>query len=395
MCLTSQPLSMNSQASQSSSSGCAGRSPCEPRSSSVLDEPVAEELLPEAVHEDAGGQRIVAARRANGPGRAASGRVRWTAGVRRDNAATAGWTTSPLSSIQLPRGRIRTVRGFSLWTLTRHLGRRSANALRSSLARATALASSSTLLRPLDGRIEPGEGLPVLGRGDDHAGLATADDALLDVGEERAQRVEVPHRERVELVIVALGAARWSGRARRCRWRARGRPACGPRSPSAARRLPRSLSKRRLNAEPTRVSVSASGSRSPAICSTVNRSKGLLRVEAPDHPVAIEPDVAGVVAVVADRVGVADHVEPADRHALAVVRAGEQAVDESLVGVGRSSSTNASTSSGVGGRPIRSNGSRRIRVRRSASGDGSRPTASSRRRTRISMASGPSGTLRS
>jgi hypothetical protein len=39
------------------------------------------------------------------------------------------------------------------------------------------------------------------------------------------------------------------------------------------------LSRRRLNAEPTRVSVFASGRRSPAICSRVKRSKGLLSLK--------------------------------------------------------------------------------------------------------------------
>ena len=34
----------------------------------------------------------------------------------------AGFITAPLSSIQLPRGRIRTVRLFELLMLTRHLG---------------------------------------------------------------------------------------------------------------------------------------------------------------------------------------------------------------------------------------------------------------------------------
>ena len=49
----------NSAASQSSSSGCVGHSPCEPRSSSDLRESGAEELPPQAVDEDARGQRIV------------------------------------------------------------------------------------------------------------------------------------------------------------------------------------------------------------------------------------------------------------------------------------------------------------------------------------------------
>ena len=54
--------------------------------------------------------------------------------------------------------------------------------------------------------------------------------------------------------------------------------------------------------------------------------EGLVVVETPDHPVAIGPDIPRVVAVVADRVGEANDIEPADRHLLAIVRAGEQAV---------------------------------------------------------------------
>ena len=46
---------------------------------------------------------------------------------------------------------------------------------------------------------------------------------------------------------------------------------------------------------------------------------------------------------------------------------------------------NASTSSGVGGRPVRSSDTRRISVARSASGDGERPSFSSRARTNASM----------
>ena len=40
MCFTSQPLSMNSFASQSSRSGCVGYSPCAPKSSAVRTSPL-------------------------------------------------------------------------------------------------------------------------------------------------------------------------------------------------------------------------------------------------------------------------------------------------------------------------------------------------------------------
>ena len=72
---------------------------------------------------------------------------------------------------------------------------------------------------------------------------------------------------------------------------------------------------------------------------------------------------------IAVRVGVAGGVEPDEGHALAEVRAGEQAVDEFFVGVGALSATKASTSSAEGGRPVRSSERRRMSVRRSASGD--------------------------
>ena len=45
-------------ASQSSSSGWLGHSPCEPKFSAVLTRPMPKELLPEAVDRDAGGERI-------------------------------------------------------------------------------------------------------------------------------------------------------------------------------------------------------------------------------------------------------------------------------------------------------------------------------------------------
>ena len=55
---TSQPLSRKSTASQSSSSGCVGRSPWMPKSSAVFTSAGAENLLPQAVDRHARGQRI-------------------------------------------------------------------------------------------------------------------------------------------------------------------------------------------------------------------------------------------------------------------------------------------------------------------------------------------------
>ena len=58
MCLMFQPLSMNSQASQSSSAGLSGGSPCAPKSSSTFESPIPKIELPQPVDEHAGGQRI-------------------------------------------------------------------------------------------------------------------------------------------------------------------------------------------------------------------------------------------------------------------------------------------------------------------------------------------------
>ena len=63
--------------------------------------------------------------------------------------------------------------------------------------------------------------------------------------------------------------------------------------------------------------------------------EGLVVVEGPQDVVAVGPDVPGIVGVVADRVGEAHDVEPADGHALAVLRRGQEAVDQPLVGAGR------------------------------------------------------------
>ena len=63
----------------------------------------------------------------------------------------------------------------------------------------------------------------------------------------------------------------------------------------------------------------------------------LVAVERPDDVVAVAPGVRPIgVLLVAVGFGVAHQVEPVAGPALAVVRAGEQAIDQLLVGVGRS-----------------------------------------------------------
>ena len=102
---------------------------------------------------------------------------------------------------------------------------------------------------------------------------------------------------------------------------------------------------------------------------------GFVGVEGPDDIVAVTPGVgAERILPVAVRLGIAHEVEPVPPPALAVTRRGQQAVDQSLVGVRRrSSARNASTSSGVGGKPVRSKVTRRIKVGLSASAAGVRP----------------------
>jgi hypothetical protein len=63
--------------------------------------------------------------------------------------------------------------------------------------------------------------------------------------------------------------------------------------------------------------------------------EGHVGVDRVDHPVAVRPDRPLAVLLVAVGVGVAGEVEPAAGPTLAVARAGEQAVDVTLVGVRR------------------------------------------------------------
>ena len=174
------------------------------------------------------------------------------------------------------------------------------------------------------------------GVGHRHPRLAPADRRLLHVREERRHAVEVARRERVELVVVALAAAHRRrhpdrrdvphpvGRVLRLvLLRPAPRP---PRSSAAAGCTPLAtfwLGRRR------------SGSRSPASCSIVNWSNGLLALKASMTQSRYGETFMRVVAVVADGVGVAHQVQPVHGHALAVVRAGQQAVHLLFVGVGR------------------------------------------------------------
>ena len=112
MCLTSQPLSRNSTASQSSSSGWTGHSPWAPRSSTRLLMPVPKSCFQ---------SRFTNTRAVSG----FSGEVSHLARSSRVSRlpfvpdgwgrkwGTAGSTTAPLWSCQLPRGRTRVTGGGS------------------------------------------------------------------------------------------------------------------------------------------------------------------------------------------------------------------------------------------------------------------------------------------
>ena len=60
---------------------------------------------------------------------------------------------------------------------------------------------------------------------------------------------------------------------------------------------------------------------------------GQVAVQGVDHPVAVEPDETRLVFLVAVGVGVPSGVEPVPTPTLAVVRRGQQAFDDPLVGV--------------------------------------------------------------
>ena len=180
-------------------------------------------------------------------------------------------------------------------------------------------------LRLGEGSVELHQPLLFLRRADDHPILRMADDWLLDVGEEGAERVEIAGLERVELVVVALRAAGCLAE-----------PGGTDRA-NAVGEHPRlvvlGLGAPLLGREQEPVEPRANaglliriGHEVPGHLMDRELVKGLVVVEAPDHPVAVGPDISRGVAVVADRVGEPDSVEPADRHLLAIVRAGKQAV---------------------------------------------------------------------
>ena len=167
-----------------------------------------------------------------------------------------------------------------------------------------------------------------------HAGLAGADDRLLHVREDRAHGVEIFLRDRVELVVVALRAAdRLAEPDGADGADAVGQVAClvvlglgaaffgGEEQPVEGRGD--LLVLRRLRHQVAGDLLAGEAVERHAV------------VERADDVVAVRPDVARRVRVVADGVGEAHDIEPADGHAFAVVRRRQQRLDAFRVGIRR------------------------------------------------------------
>ena len=119
-CLTSQPLSMNSIASQSSKAGCVAGEPCESKSSNGMARPRPWNIA----H-----KRFTITRAVSGLSRAIIQFAKFIREARPSEAlpnlrysGTAGCTISPVSSSQLPRGNTRTMRGLAMETETSEVG---------------------------------------------------------------------------------------------------------------------------------------------------------------------------------------------------------------------------------------------------------------------------------
>ena len=201
---------------------------------------------------------------------------------------------------------------------------------------------------------------------------------LLDVGEERLHRVEIARGERVELVVVTLGAAE---------------RAAQPDGASGAHAVGGVLGEILLGLQAAfgggavqavvgrRHALLDGGVRHQVAGQLLARElvERLVVAERAQHVVAIGPGGEGVVAVEAAGVGVAHDVEPVHGLLLGVARRGQQAVDQLLVGVRRRVFQEGVDLFGRwAASPVRSSETRRISVRRSASGEGFSPSRASR-----------------
>ena len=123
MCLTSQPLSRNSAASQSSSSGCDRPLAL---GAEVVDDRALRPVPKNCFQSRLTNTRAVSGFSGETSQRARSSRVsrcsRLLAGLRQELRGTRAATIAPVSSCQLPRGRTRVISGFiGLVTMDRRL----------------------------------------------------------------------------------------------------------------------------------------------------------------------------------------------------------------------------------------------------------------------------------
>ena len=157
-----------------------------------------------------------------------------------------------------------------------------------------------------------------------------ADGNFLDVGEERRELVEFARRERVVLVVVALGAAQREAEPRRREVAHAVRRIFGRvflrLAAAFLRRLQQPIVARRDLLLIRRVRQQVAGD-------LLDREFGerLVLVERIDHPIAVHPHAPIVVAVIARGISVTDHVEPVDRHAFAEMLRREQPIYHLLI----------------------------------------------------------------
>ena len=201
-CLTFQPLSINSTASQSSNSGCDGKAPCVPKSSQVRTRP-----WPKSSFHS----RLTSTRATSGLSRETIQRARSSRVARRSltsslprNSGMAGSTTGPESSCQLPRGRIRIVRGGTAWVMS-VVGISAWSWAFCRFSSSNFFAFGSCLARSGNLRVQLLQPRLLLRRGHGRL-LLPADRFLANVGEEGPEAIKILHREGIVLVVVALAA---------------------------------------------------------------------------------------------------------------------------------------------------------------------------------------------
>ena len=172
----------------------------------------------------------------------------------------------------------------------------------------------------------------LLRRRHEHPFLAPANQGLLHIGEKGTERIEIPRREGIEFVIVALRAA---GRLPEPR-RADRAHAVGHHARLVIFRLRPTLFGREQQPVKSRADTRLHTRIGQQIAGNLlerKTVKAFVRIETLDHPVAIRPNIARVVAVIADGVGKPHEIEPAHGHALTIAGIGQQPIDQSRISI--------------------------------------------------------------